>query len=122
MHTLTRPLLVLLALALSLGIQASSADSGAKVATIAGVIDRLDADNSRVVVKTVDPVPSKVKTAVITVDKTSTVTIDKMAATYDDLKAGDQVVVKYSQGVATTVAVTRAPAPAGKTAPAPTKP
>ena len=86
---------------------------------VAGVIDHLDGDNSRVVVKTVSSDPAKVKTAVITIDKTSMITIDKVAATYDDLLVGDQVSARYSQGVAVTLAVTRTPA---KSATPPAKP
>jgi len=90
--------------------------SDAKVPTMTGLIDRLDPDNSKLILKTIDTNPAKVKTMVVTVDKTSTISIDKVAGAYADLKAGDHVVVKYSQGVALSVVVTRADpaAPAAK--------
>ena len=108
---------LLLAVVTGLSGHLIAVDAGAKVATITGVIDHLDGDNSRVVIKTISPDPTKVKTAVITIDKTSTITIDKAAATYDDLKVDDQVAARYSQGVAVTLAVTRTPAK-GATPPA----
>lgn len=82
--------------------------SDAKTPTMTGLIDKLDADNSRVVLKTIEANPAKVKTMVVTIDKTSVITIDKAAAAYADLTVGDHVVVKYSQGVALSMVVTRA--------------
>ena len=110
---------VVLVVALITGLGGQLLAVDAKVATFAGVIDHLDGDNSRVVVKTVSSDPAKVKTAVITIDKTSMITIDKVAATYDDLLVGDQVSARYSQGVAVTLEVTRTPA---KSATPPAKP
>lgn len=98
------------------GFAAPLSAGDARVPTLTGVIDRLDADNSKVILKTVDANPAKVKTMVVTVDKTSTITIDKVASAYDDLKVGDHVVVKYSQGVALSMVVSRTgpTAPPGK--------
>jgi hypothetical protein len=79
----------------------------AKTPTMTGLIDSLDADNSKLILKTIDANPAKVKTMVVTIDKTSTITINKVASAYADLKAGDHVVVKYSQGVALSVVVSR---------------
>ncbi len=100
--------LALIPLALLSIASAPLGAADAKTPTISGVIDKLDSDNSKIIIKTIDANPSKVKTMVVNVDKTSTVTIDKAAAAYADLKEGDKVVVKYSQGVAITVVVTRA--------------
>jgi hypothetical protein len=120
MPAITRILIIALTLIACVSGHLAAVDG--KVSTIAGLIDRLDADNSKVVIKTVSPDPTKVKTAVINVDKTSTITIDKMASGFDDLKVGDQVVIKYSQGVAATIVVTRAPPSSAKNAAPPAKP
>jgi hypothetical protein len=99
-------LLALLALLSGSIVPLSAGD--AKIPTMTGLIDSLDPDNSRLVIKTIDANPAKVKTAVVTIDKTSTISIDKVASAYDDLKVGDHLVVKYSQGVALSVVVSRA--------------
>ncbi len=98
--------LVVLLILLS-GSAALLSAGDAKTPTMTGLIDSLDADNSKVILKTIDANPAKVKTMVVTVDKTSMITIDKVASAYADLKVGDHVVVKYSQGMALTVVVSR---------------
>jgi hypothetical protein len=119
MPLLTRSALLALLVLLS-GTIIPLGASDAKMPTMTGLIDKLDADNSKVILKTIDANPAKVKTMVVTIDKTSMITIDKAAAAYADLVVGDHVVVKYSQGVALSMAVTRA-APAAPAAP-PAKP
>jgi hypothetical protein len=121
--TLLHSSIMLALLVLLGGFSAPLSAGDAKMPTMTGLIDKLDADNSRVILKTIDSNPAKVKTMVVTVDKTSMVTIDKVAGAYADLKVGDHVVVKYSQGVALTVVVSRAaPAAPGAPAASPAKP
>jgi hypothetical protein len=98
-------LLALLVLLSGLVVPLSAGDP--KTPTMTGLIDQLDPDNSKLILKTIDANPAKVKTMVVTVDKTSTISIDKVASAYADLKVGDHVVVKYSQGVALSVVVSR---------------
>jgi hypothetical protein len=98
-------LLALLVLLTGTAVPLVAAD--AKMPTMTGLIDKLDADNNKVILKTIDANPAKVKTMVVTIDKTSMITIDKVASAYGDLKVGDHVAVKYSQGVALSMVVTR---------------
>lgn len=106
--TTVRPLLVLILLACAcLTGQAWAADSKPKTNSVKGVIDSIDVTNTKLVVKSDPTNPAKSKTILLNVDKTTQITIDKKPAVFSDLKEQDVVTASYSQGVASTVAVTR---------------
>jgi hypothetical protein len=106
--TTVRPLLVLLLLACAcLTGQAWAADSKPKLNSVKGVIDSIDVTNTKLVVKSDPKNPAKSKTILLNVDKTTQITIDKKPAVFSDLKEQDAVSASYSQGVASTISVTR---------------
>lgn len=111
--TRTSHLLSLLMLALAcLTGTAWSEDKPAKTSTVQGLIDSIDVEHTKLVIKSNADNPAKAHTTLIIVDAATKITIDKQPATFADLKEQDAVKATYCQGTATTVTVTRTPAAA----------
>ncbi len=82
--------------------------------TFEGLIDTLSRTDHRIALKSTSPTVKK--SADVTVDDHTLITINKKPATFADLEVGDKIWVRFVDGVASKIAVTRdgVPAPADK--------
>ena len=99
--------LLLLALTCLAGTAWCADDKPAKTSTVQGLIDSIDVEHTKLVIKSNASDPAKAHTTLVIVDAATKITIDKQPATFADLKEQDAVKATYCQGTATTVTITR---------------